>query len=319
MHAIYFLFPLIATALANQSVALSDIDECKILLKQNSMLDENKTMLALEGIVGVGWDDLMNRATLPVLKNTYKNCKRIQDDVLFVPDNVEVVPVLRTSLDRMANVYTSFEEYCKQKTDTIIVDGSGLFDRLAISGSFSYIYQETKNTFYRQKSTMLHSKMIHHAYTLITDKSSGLHDGFVARLVEITDAIENKTYPLAKRLAELIIRDYGTHIVFRADVGAIVEQETYIDSKTNYSSKTTLDALRASAAVSFLGIGHASIDAGHSVTETDKQTLSSMVHHSRIRSIGGPTVNRLSDGKVSNRNKTKTNSINIFSGYLPNR
>ncbi|KAE9547428.1 hypothetical protein FO519_009359 [Halicephalobus sp. NKZ332] len=297
MRLLIYILTLVTAALANKSVVISDVDACKFLLQQDPMLSENSTIEVLDGIVGVGWDDLMNRATIPILKNTYKNCNRVQDGRFFIPDNVLTVPILQTSLDRMANVYTSFKEYCKQTTNTITVGGGGVFRRLSVSGSFSYNHQVTKNTFFRQKSTMLHSKMIHHAYTLITDGSAGLNDGFVARLQQIIDTVDNGNYPQAKRLAELIVRDYGTHIVFKADVGAVIEQETYINSTTDYSSKTTLDALRASASVSFLNVGHASIDAGHSVTEADKQVLSNIIHHSRIRSRGGPNVNRLSDGK----------------------
>ena len=191
MCLLLYLLALCVAALANQTVTLSDIDQCKILLKQNSMLNGNETMVTLEGIVGVGWDDLRNRAMLPVLKNTYRHCKRIQDDVLFVPDNIEAVPVLQTILERMANVYTSFDEYHKQTTDTISVGGGGIFHGFTLSGSFSSKHQVTRNTFHRQKSTMLHSKMVHHAYTLIADGNSELHQ--VSSLVCLKFLVTSKT------------------------------------------------------------------------------------------------------------------------------
>ncbi|KAE9547476.1 hypothetical protein FO519_009312 [Halicephalobus sp. NKZ332] len=247
MEKIIYIFALIAVAWANQSVTISDVDACQLLLRQNSMLEKNETIRALDGFVGVGWDDLTNRATIPILKTTYKACKRAQDGAFFVPDNILVVPVLKTSLDRMANIYQNFKEYTKQTDNTITASAGVSYGYWDVSGSFSFTHQEVKSTFYQQKSIMLHSKMIHHTYTLITDGNTGFNDGFVARLKQIVDALEANNYPLAKYFAESTIRDYGTHIVFKADVGAVIEQETFVASQATNSSSTTLDALRASA------------------------------------------------------------------------
>ncbi|KAE9551066.1 hypothetical protein FO519_005733 [Halicephalobus sp. NKZ332] len=297
MRVVICILALATVALGDPDVVLSDVDACQVLLRKNSMLRENETVRALDGFVGVGWDDLMNRATIPILKNTYKTCKRAQDGMFFVPDDTLVVPILQTSLDRMANVYSNFDEYVKSTTDTISASAGGTFGRFSLSGSFSKTHQEIKDTFFRQQSTMLHSKMIYHAYTLITDEATGLNDGFLGRLQQIADSVAKGVLPQAKHLAELIVRDYGTHVVFKADVGAIIEQETYISSRTISDNTTSMDSLRASASAGFLGIGHVSIDTAHTVTDSDKKVLSDNTHHSRIRTRGGPSVNRLSDDK----------------------
>ena len=285
-------------ALPSQAAVLSDADACQVLLSQNSILNENKTLRTLDGFVGVGWDDLMNRVTIPVLKNTYANCQRVQDGTFLVPDNILVIPVLHTNFDRMANAYTSYKEYLRQSTDTISVSGGAKFWLIGVSGSYSTTHQEVKNTFSQKKSTMLHSKMVYHAYTLITDGSTGLNDGFVARLKHIVESIDDKLFPQAKYLAELIVRDYGTHIVYKSDIGAVIEQEVYMDSTTDYSSVTTLDSLRASAAANFFNIVHMDVDTGHTVSVTDKQMLSNLTHYSRIRTRGGPSIDRISDNNV---------------------
>ncbi|KAE9547629.1 hypothetical protein FO519_009160 [Halicephalobus sp. NKZ332] len=281
MRVIIYILALAATALADSNVVLSDPDSCQVLLREKSMLHENETVRPLDGFVGVGWDDLMNRATIPILKNTFSNS----------------VPVLQTSLDRISSVYTSYEEYRKETTDTISASAGGSYGPLTVSGSFSSIHQEIKKTFFQYNSHMFHSKLIYHAYTLITDGNTGLHDGFVARLQQVVDATTNGVHPQAKRLAELIIRDYGTHIVYKADVGALIEQETHVDSSISSSDQSKLDSLRASASASFLGLGHASVSVAHTVSEQDNKTLSDMIHESKIRTRGGPSVNRLSDDK----------------------
>uniref|UniRef100_A0AC34G590 Macrophage-expressed gene 1 protein n=1 Tax=Panagrolaimus sp. ES5 TaxID=591445 RepID=A0AC34G590_9BILA len=118
-----------------------------------------------------------------------------------------------------------------------------------------------------------------------------LEGEFADRIEQISNAIsQNLTYK-AKFISEMIVKDYGTHYISSADTGAIIEQETFIDSNYAFTDATTLDSIRASAAASFGAYFHASAEGTHEVTTQNKQTLSKITKHSKIITNGGPDVN----------------------------
>lgn len=95
--------------------------------------------------------------------------------------------------------------------------------------------------------------------------------------------------------AELVIRDYGTHVITKAKVGAIVEKQDFIDQNSVHSNETTLEEFKAAAAVSFIGHFSASAAASISkqVSEETIKRLSRSTKHSQLNTIGGPSVNRI--------------------------
>src|SRR5688500_18557206 len=90
---------------------LGKADLCASLVQKNA----NSSSLAqrFEGMVGVGWDSLLNVETLPILAVTYHDCRTTPDGVVLLPDNVAAEAVFQTSLDRMATFYESYDSYTR--------------------------------------------------------------------------------------------------------------------------------------------------------------------------------------------------------------
>ncbi|KAH7720909.1 hypothetical protein AAVH_11547 [Aphelenchoides avenae] len=156
---------------------------------------------------------------MPVLAARYTKCKLTPDGKYLLPDNVDAVPVLQSNMDVMATYYATFEEWYKSTSTSINAEVSagmswGLFSG-SIHGSYSKRHQETKQSFYRTKSSMLHTKLNHHAYTLIADVTAGLHPGFERRLQDVADSLTKNLTQRARYQMEMIVRDYGTHVAYK--------------------------------------------------------------------------------------------------------
>lgn len=171
-------------------------------------------------------------------------------------------------------------------------------------------------------SNVFITKMKAHSYSLLANPDAGLTPDFKRRLMGIADHMRNNLTLRAMYESQLIIRDYGTHYVSRAEVGAITEQLNYVNSDFDYKSQTKLDEMKATVSAGFQRVlygGSASITAGRIVTEEMTKRLSNMTRHVRIDTHGGPSAQRLSSCSADN-NKTvsevipaKRNNANLFS------
>uniref|UniRef100_A0A914XJ51 Macrophage-expressed gene 1 protein n=1 Tax=Plectus sambesii TaxID=2011161 RepID=A0A914XJ51_9BILA len=251
-------------------------------------------MPTLERMVGGGFDNLRNVPMAAVLNTTFLQCRTSPDRLYLISDQVEVTPVKRSQLDRSANFYEHFEDYFKSKAESINLEAGLSYQSIGISGSFSAQHQEMKNKFFKEKSSLLHTSLSYHAYTVISQPGTGLHPTFKARLFAINDAISKNLTRMAHYLAQITITDFGTHVITQADVGATISQEDFVDLKANFSQTSSLNELKAAASASFLNIFKlAGISAGITVNQTAKEQFSSSLRHSQIRTQGGPDVNRL--------------------------
>uniref|UniRef100_A0A914DEM7 Macrophage-expressed gene 1 protein n=1 Tax=Acrobeloides nanus TaxID=290746 RepID=A0A914DEM7_9BILA len=110
-----------------------------------------------------------------------------------------------------------------------------------------------------------------------------------------------RNMPMSSVLTELIIRDFGTHVITKADVGAIIEQEDYIDSKSTQDQETSLDELKSAASASFYSIINFKISAGRTVSSKTQEKFSSSLRHTKIYTNGGPGVNQLLNGAAEQK------------------
>uniref|UniRef100_A0A914WDI2 Macrophage-expressed gene 1 protein n=1 Tax=Plectus sambesii TaxID=2011161 RepID=A0A914WDI2_9BILA len=248
----------------------------------------------LEGMVGGGFDDLRNEPMAAVLDSTFLQCRTSPDRMYLISDQVEVTPVKRSQLDRTANFYEHYQDYFKSVAESINLEAGFSLGHFGISGSFSAQHQEVKNKFFQEKSSLFHTSLSYHAYTVIAQPGTGLHPTFKAHLLAINDAVSKNLTRMARYLAQTAVRDFGTYMITQADVGAIISQEDFVDSKVDFSQKSSLDELKMAASASFMGtFKFASGSAAITVKQTTKEQFSSSLRHSQIRTQGGPDVNRL--------------------------
>ena len=66
-----------------------------------------------------------------------------------------------------------------------------------------------------------------------------LHPKFKTRLLDLGAHIQNKNMRVARFLADLVIRDYGTHYVTRVDSGGVLAKMDHILKSYVASTDTT--------------------------------------------------------------------------------
>ena len=107
-------------------------------------------------------------------------------------------------------------------------------------------------------------------------------------LYEILSSIQNNNTQYANYMAELVIRDYGTHFVRSVDAGAILSQTDYISSE--FVQKYQFDSIKitASASASFFGVVKFSSSFAYLHNNSDLSGYTSNRSHSQVITYGGP-------------------------------
>uniref|UniRef100_A0A914PNA4 Macrophage-expressed gene 1 protein n=1 Tax=Panagrolaimus davidi TaxID=227884 RepID=A0A914PNA4_9BILA len=205
---------------------------------------------SLDGMAGVGWDNLMNVVTQPVISSTFSKCQITPDGKFLIPDSIFAIPIQQSQIDQSAQFYDQFNDYWHKTTDEMNVDAKGGYGPFKIGGSYSKKNIDTKYTMFKQNTKVLHATLKHRAYTLVSDLSAGLHPLFKNRLLEIAGYLRRGLTFQAKYLAEMIIRDYGTHYIERAEVGALIEQEDFIQINESEIATSEFEEIKKSASAS---------------------------------------------------------------------
>ena len=132
-----------------------------------------------------------------------------------------------------------------------------------------------------------------------------LHPNFKSRLLDIAAHLQSNNTKVARYLADLIVRDYGTHYITSIDAGAILAKVDHI--KSSYAKKDDMDKSKttASASASF-PFGGASVSTTHTASKEDIDLYQKNIAASHIKTYGGPpyranfTTNQWEDGLLNN-------------------
>lgn len=250
-------------------------------------------MNTFEGFIGIGWDNLLNKPMGPIFLTSFDQCRTTPDDIYLIPDDMVTIPIKKIRLDRSASFYSSFQDFTMSESQTINIDVSASHWHVTVSGSYSQTHIETKKQFFSERSSMFHTKLEYHAYDIPDQLGSTLHPIFLAQLDDISNAIQNNMTRRAQYLSQLLIRNYGTHVITQAKLGATITQEDYVDSNTQFTETSSLDQMRASASASFYTMFKASVSIDKTLNTTQQNQYSNSLRYSKVRTVGGPDVNQL--------------------------
>ena len=126
-------------------------------------------------------------------------------------------------------------------------------------------------------------------YSVHAQPHTPLHPDFKSRVMEIAAYVEKNLSSTdhVHYLAELLVRDYGTHYLRSVEVGGIIGQTEFISRKYTEDKLSVSGSVKASASVSFFGkvVAGAGLSATASLT-ADSQYSSNRTY-SLIYTIGG--------------------------------
>ena len=266
----------------------------------------NPSWYRMEVLPGTGWDNLRNMDMGLVFEYDYTQCQLTNDRKYLLPDGYFAIPVQESNVEKVSELIDHWDNYSSLTAYSINVEGGGKYD--IIGGKFSTEYLNAKTNMYNnnEKSIVARVQIRHKLYAVhLQLGATKLHPTFKARLLDIAEYMINNNSQIALHLAELLVRDYGTHYLTVAHAGGILVQEDYITSELATSFEGNKQKIKASASVTFLGEAGFGTISSSFTHFTDKKFLDSYLSnrtYSHVRTFGGPpyrvnfTINDWEDG-----------------------
>ncbi|XP_069484966.1 macrophage-expressed gene 1 protein-like [Ambystoma mexicanum] len=238
----------------------------------------------LEVQPGGGWDNLRNLDMGRVVSASYSSCKTTEDGLYIIPDDVFVIPQKQTNLEMNSEIVENWREYKSFTSASINAETS---INSLINGKFSTEFQSMKTHQVRDESFTTRVQVRNLRYSVKSSPKFMLDPVFKSQLLEITNQLENNQIHMANFLAEMLIRNYGTHVLTSVDAGACLVQEDHVRSSFLQDSSSKKTSITASAGASFLSLINfgtgAKTSPGNSFTHNYLGNRTS----SRVESIGG--------------------------------
>uniref|UniRef100_A0A2K6AXY0 Macrophage-expressed gene 1 protein n=1 Tax=Macaca nemestrina TaxID=9545 RepID=A0A2K6AXY0_MACNE len=113
-----------------------------------------------------------------------------------------------------------------------------------VNGKFSAEFQ-------RMKTLQVKDQVRNLIYTVKINPTLELSSGFRKEPLDISDRLENNQTRTATYLAELLVLNYGTHVITSVDAGAALIQEDHIKTSFLQDSQSSRSAVTASAGLAF--------------------------------------------------------------------
>ncbi|KAM8813940.1 macrophage-expressed gene 1 protein [Rhynchonycteris naso] len=252
----------------------SGFQKCKDALK----------LPVLEVLPGGGWDNLRNVDMGRVMDLTYSNCRTTEDGQYIIADEIFTIPQKQSNLEMNSEILESWANYQSSTSFSINTELS-LFSK--VNGKFSAEFQRMKTLQVKDQAVTTQVQVRNLIYTVKINPASELNLGFKKLLLDISDRLENNQTRMATYLAELLVLNYGTHVVTSVDAGAALIQEDHIRSSFLQDSQSSRSAVTASAGAVFLNIVNFKLEENYTSQNAFTKGYLSNRTNSRVQSMGG--------------------------------
>ena len=230
---------------------------------------------------GGGFDNLRNLDMGLVHAHNYSLCQMSPDGKYLLPDNVFLIALQQSKLDLFSEYFEHWDNYTDLTSSSINIDSS--FS--AISGKYSDGYSSMKTHQQNSRSKTTRVQIRHKVYIAKLRADAPLDPTFKSAIFEIAANIQNNNTEYAHYLAQLLVRDYGTHYVTSVDAGGILAKTDYINSTNMQFDDASITTATKSAGISFVITFSLDIEEKSSTTSISKYNES--ITHTEMTVIGG--------------------------------
>jgi len=249
----------------------------------------NKPIL-YEVLPGTGWDNLRNTESVPLVRYNFSLCQTTDDGTYLVPNDVYTIPIKSSKLDTFTELFNNWREYTSITATTVNMNTGIAIGNTMLSGKFS---RETEKI--RSKQSLVHSvttqvQLRYNRYTAKLQPETPLHENFKASLLQIAYYIQLNKTEMARHQSQLLVRNFGTHVLTSLDAGATLVQTNGV--KTSFVASYSADMGKVLAAISATFKANFKLDMQSSV---DVRTLKYMIDQyignitfSEVETYGGP-------------------------------
>ena len=261
---------------------LGDSRNCPV----NSPQDDNQPLNKIEVLPGIGFDNLRNLDMGQVHAYSYSSCKVSNNDRLLLPDNVFLIPVQESRVEVFSEYIDHWDNQTSMTSNSINVEAN-LFSK--ISGRFSSEYTTTKSHMYRDRAKSTRVQIRHKLYTIKMQPGAPLHPKFIDRMFDIGSNIQNNNTEYASYLAELTIREYGTHFISSVVAGGVLSQSDFIQFTEEQDMSQQIRSVKAAASFNFFSKLSLNTTFQHNSSEANTRGFLERRTNSLIVTVGGPS------------------------------
>ena len=255
---------------------------------------ENKDLLTFEVLPGLGWDNLANEEKGLVVNLNYSQCKTTEDGNYLIPDSMFVLPIKSSRTSIFSKICDHWSNYETDTSGSINARGSFKGYGFKISGSMSAEFQSVKRGQIENNALTTKVQANYHRYTAKLQPDAELCPVFRARILRIADHIQHSRNMSARYESELLVRDFGTHVLETVNAGASVVKVDHVQSTITEESTYTKRSIALAASFShhgFFNSEQGSVSADYGVSKDFFNKYMTSIASSEIRTHGGPTIN----------------------------
>lgn len=220
----------------------------------------------------------------------YSLCKVSDGGTYLLPDNIHLIPIKASSVETFAEYFEHWDQYSSMTSYSIGAHASfrPLYLFVKLIGKYSYDYINTKSRMYNDNSVSTHVQVKHRLYIVKTVPYTPLHPNFKPSIYDIAANLQANNTRIARYLADILVRDYGTHYITSVDAGAIIAQMDFIDSAYVAQSSANKRTITASASASFFGVVSLGADFTKESSDSDQSGFINSRTYSKVVALGGP-------------------------------
>ncbi|WAR10142.1 MPEG1-like protein, partial [Mya arenaria] len=239
-----------------------------------------KDIYLIETLPGQGWDNLQNEDRVTA------------DQKFLIPDMFSVYPSKTSQLHTVSEIIEHWDEHTST-TAISINRGVGVqIPGIAnISGKFSAGYEKMKKRQFFERTVSLRSQDRYSKYRTKIGSVGALSDSFFKKVSKIGEYILLNQTDLATYESQLLVREYGTHVVTAVELGAMIVQVDYLDSKilqhSSEEKKRLLIGGEASFNIKTIAKVGTSFEFPANTTKRDMEYYQNSVQSVEVWTVGG--------------------------------
>ncbi|XP_059156143.1 macrophage-expressed gene 1 protein-like [Physella acuta] len=241
-----------------------------------------------EVLPGIGWDNLRNLEAGMVVTYNFSKCKGTDDGQFLIPDDVFTVPIKYSRVETFAEIIDSWHSSKSLTSNTVNIHAGFSFGGVLVSGKFSYEHENIKSTQIEDKAVTVRVQLRYHRYEVKLQPDPILSPQFKSRLLNIATYLELNQTQQARYEGQLLVRDFGTHVITSVTAGAGLVKDDFISRHYASSESTSKTSILVSASASYRQLFKFSAAYGHISQQTDTSAYLDQLTHSFIHTFGGP-------------------------------
>ncbi len=187
----------------------------------------------------------------------------------------------------MADVIATTYSYVSKTAKSVKLSASVSYKNLTVGGSYSKDFFEMVDEQRKTNTVTTRTKYFDHRYTLLTNTRCPLDSKFTAAIGDLIFAVDMEDDDLATYLAQVLIDDYGTHIVKKVKIGGEIFSDNFVDESYYNKKKETMTNVQLSASISFANIISTTFDSDKTVSAQEVASYQQNIVKTIVDAVGG--------------------------------